>query len=448
VTGSGRCWLSSWAVRLPDKASLRFLTLNEWLAWQESLHPRSIDLGLDRVAAVAGEMGLPKPAPTVIVVAGTNGKGSCVAMLERLLLDAGFRTGAYTSPHLLRYNERIRICGKEVEDEALCAAFQRVDDARAEVSLSYFEFGTLAALDLFGLAELEVAILEVGLGGRLDAVNMVDADISLITRVSLDHQDWLGSDRESIGREKAGILRPDRPGVCVDRDPPRSLLAHAQAIGSELLVLGRDFDWQDDRQSNDDRWAWKSGSTILDDLPAPGIPGVFQRDNASAVLMVVHRLKERMRVDAAGVARSLATVTLAGRQQRLRQRRQPGVELVFDVAHNPDAVRALFGELGRPGRGRQYSVFACMADKDVEGMVANAMDAVDAWKVTTFDDPRALGVKAAAASIRAVRPDAEVREHARVRDALEAALDEAAPGDRVVVFGSFRIVAEAMEQDI
>ena len=196
---------------------MRFETLKEWLAWQESLHPRSIDLGLERVAAVARRMGLSKPASRVIVVAGTNGKGSCVAMLERLLLDAGVSTGAYTSPHLLRYNERIRIGGQEVPDETLCAVFQKVDEARGETSLSYFEFGTLAALDILEAADLDVAILEVGLGGRLDAVNIVDADIALITSIALDHQHWLGDDRESIGGEKAGVLRAGRPGVCASR---------------------------------------------------------------------------------------------------------------------------------------------------------------------------------------------------------------------------------------
>lgn len=424
---------------------MRFKTLKEWLTWQESLHPRSIDLGLDRVAAVAGQMGLSRPAPTVIVVAGTNGKGSCVAMLERLLLDAGFSTGTYTSPHLIRYNERVRIRGAEAEDEALCQAFQQVDEARSEVSLSYFEFGTLAALQMFARSDLDVAVLEVGLGGRLDAVNIVDADVSLITSVSLDHQDWLGVDRESIGREKAGVLRAGRPGVCADRDPPDSLVSHAELIGAELFVLGRDFDWEN---GGHDRWTWNGPGSTLGDLPVPGIPGAFQRDNASAVLMVMHRLRDGVRADPGNFGQSLAAVTLAGRQQRLRPRRRPGVDLILDVAHNPDAVQALFGELGRPRSGRQYSVFACMAAKDVQAIVAHAADAVDVWHVTSFDDPRALPAVAASAAVRAARPDAAVRDHATVGDALEAALDEAVPGDRVVVFGSFRTVAAAMEQDI
>ncbi len=251
---------------------MRFTTLADWLAWQETLHPNVIDLGLERVASVASRMGLGRPANTVITVAGTNGKGSCVALLESILDAAGYRVGVYSSPHLLRYNERVRVCGQEVDDAALCAAFERIDQARGATSLTYFEFGTLAALEIFAQADLDVAVLEVGLGGRLDAVNIVDADVALITSIDIDHVEWLGPDRESIGREKAGILRPAMPAVYGEADPPRSVLAQAESLAAPLHCLERDYRYSEATDS----WDWRSDSNSYTGLPLPNLPGVFQ----------------------------------------------------------------------------------------------------------------------------------------------------------------------------
>lgn len=418
---------------------MRFDTLNEWLAWQETLHTREIDLGLERVARVLERLGKTHPPYTVLTVGGTNGKGSCVAMLEAILGAAGYRVATYTSPHLLRYNERVRICGQEVDDAALCRAFARVDQARGDISLTYFEFGTLAALDIFHDAGLDVAILEVGLGGRLDAVNVVDADVALITSVDLDHLDWLGPDRESIGREKAGIFRAGHPVVCGDPDPPSSLTEHARTLGAPLYRIGQDFDYAQDAVG----WHWWSGGTRRDALPRPSLLGDFQLQNAAAVLMALELVRDALPVGQNEVRRGLGEVRLPGRFQVL-----PGpVERILDVAHNPHGAAALARALRqRPGPGRTLAVVAILGDKDVEAVARCMQPVVDAWYVAGLTLPRGQSGAALAARLAAAIPDAPISVWERVHEAYAAALREARSGDRIVVFGSFHTVAEVLER--
>lgn len=312
---------------------MRFDDLQGWLSWQETLHPTSIDLGLERVAAVWARL-CPEPVPfAVITIAGTNGKGSCATMLESIYRAAGIRTGCYTSPHLLRYNERIRLDGKALADAALCAAFERVDEARGESTLTYFEIGTLAALDLFVRSAPELVILEVGLGGRLDAVNILDPDVAVVTTIGLDHTAWLGETLDEIAAEKAGIFRHGRPAVVGHRAPSSSLIERAHRLGCDLLVLGRDFDWQEEGRT----WRWTGPERSWSGLPAPALRGTFQRDNAATVLMAVSRLDHLLPVSGDGLRSGLRRASLAGRFQVI-----PGeVTWILDVAHNAQAAQSL-----------------------------------------------------------------------------------------------------------
>jgi dihydrofolate synthase / folylpolyglutamate synthase len=419
---------------------MRFHTLGEWLAWQEHLHPRPIDLGLERVARVAQGLDLLRPACPVVTVAGTNGKGSTVAMLEAVYRAAGFTTGVFTSPHLLRYNERIRLNGVAVDDAPLCEAFAQVDAARGEETLSYFEFGTLAALWLFRQAGVDVMVLEVGLGGRLDAVNIVDADVAIVASVGLDHQQWLGEDRECIGAEKAGIFRPGRPAVCGDPEPPASVAAAARALGARWWQLGEDFRWT--RQSSD-TWTWQSSNGLTwEDLPLPALDGEVQLNNASCALAAVSQLSERLPVNRSHLLRGLREVRLAGRFQKVRRR----PDVIVDVAHNPLAAQALAGHLARnPVPGRTLAVVAMMADKDVDGVIG-AIDAqVDLWFVGGLPEV----ARAATADVLGKRVLACTGRQALVEDELAeayaAALEEARPDDRIIVFGSFHTVAKVLE---
>ncbi len=318
---------------------MRFDTLNDWLAWQETLHPKAIDLGLERVREVAARLGLLAPKHVVISVAGTNGKGSSVAMLEAILACAGLRVGAYTSPHLWQYNERIRIDRQPVDDAVLVASFARIDAARGDISLSYFEFGTLAALDILQRADVDVAVLEVGLGGRLDAVNIVDADCALVTGIGIDHVEWLGPDRESIGREKAGIFRGGRPAVCSDPQPPASLRAVAQDCGAIWYGLGEQFGYA----RTGEVWDWWGPNLRLDGLPLPALPGPFQLQNAAGVVMALQTLGARLPVSVQALQAGLRAARVAGRFTVV-----PGpFETIFDVAHNPHAAsRARRGARG------------------------------------------------------------------------------------------------------
>lgn len=413
---------------------MRFHTLADWLAWQETLHPKAIDLGLERVRAVAERLGLLAPAHLVITVAGTNGKGSSVALLEAILACAGLRVGAYTSPHLWRYNERIRIDRKAVGDADIVAAFDRIDSARGDISLSYFEFGTLAALDLFARAQRDVVLLEVGLGGRLDAVNILDADCALVTGIGIDHVEWLGPDRESIGREKAGIFRAGRPAVCSDPQPPASVRETARILGADWFGLGEQYSYE----RMDGGWTWWGGGVRLESLPLPALPGPFQLQNAAGVLMALRTLGARVPVTLAAIRDGLVQVRIAGRFQVV-----PGaMEEIYDVAHNPHGAQALAAALAaRPCAGRTLAVCAMLADKDAAGVAAALAGQVQAWFLAGLDEARGQSADALAA-----RMHLPVEPHccADPAAALNAARTAARPGDRIVVFGSFHTIAELL----
>lgn len=420
---------------------MRFQTLPEWLAWQESLHPREIDLGLDRVREVFQRMGLGPPPFSVVTVAGTNGKGSSVAMLDAILGGAGYRVAGYTSPHLLRYNERVRVAGQTVSDADLCGAFARVDEARGDVSLTYFEFGTLAALDIFYRQRPELVLLEVGLGGRLDAVNILDADVALLTAIGVDHAAWLGDDRGAIAREKAGILRPGRAAVCADPDLPDGLEAYVQDVGARAVYAGRDFGYE----AGADSWAWRWGAKRRTGLPYPALLGEFQLGNASGVLAVLELLAADFPLTAEQIRRGLATARIAGRFQV-----QAGeVERIFDVAHNPQAAGALRRALERrPCPGQTRAVVAMLADKDIVGVVRQMGSVVDAWYVAGLAVPRGSSAAHLAGCLTAAGVDSAPTVRDSVAAAYGCALADARRGDRVVVFGSFSTVAEVLRQGL
>ncbi len=415
---------------------MRFDKLDDWLNWQQTLHPHTIELGLERVGEVARRLGLTRPDYKVITVAGTNGKGSCVAMLESILIEAGYRVGSYTSPHLLRYNERVRVQREVIPDDALCRAFELVDAARGAISLSYFEFGTLAAMHIFARSALDVTVLEVGLGGRLDAVNVQDPDVALITSIDLDHTEWLGDNREAIGYEKAGIMRAGRPVVCGDPDPPTSIGKQAAAAQAVLYQLGRDFSYRRDGNM----WAWQSGPWHYDRLPLPALRGEVQLQNASTVLMSLSCIADQLSVDAAHIRSGLQKVVLAGRFQRL-----PGpVEIIVDIAHNPAGARVFASTLrASPSAGRTHGVFAVLADKDAANMVEAVRDAIDCWYLAANRSERALpvGELRALLTSKVAQP---LQSFDSVAEAYHAACRAASAADRVVVFGSAFTVAEVL----
>jgi dihydrofolate synthase / folylpolyglutamate synthase len=423
-----------------SERSRRFRRLADWLAWQEKLHPNAIDLGLERLQRTLARLSWRRPACPVITVAGTNGKGSCVALTARILNEAGYRVGTFTSPHLLRYNERIAIDGVEVSDEALIDAFERIDAARGDDTLTFFEFNAAAALLVFADAQPDVVVLEVGLGGRLDAVNVVDADVAIVTSIDLDHMDWLGPDRETIGREKAGIFRAGRPAIFGARDMPASIGDAAQQLGADLQQLGRDFDWA----RNGERWTWRGRAGEQRDLPAPALRGEIQYDNAATVLAALEALALRLRVPRSAIERGLQEVTLPGRFQVVRQDSPRPVEWILDVAHNPAAARTLAAQLAaRASGGRTIAVCGVLGDKDVEGIVTALRDSFDVWIVVGLQGPRALAPDVLAERARAVGVDVEAIAADVVAGCVTAeALTQ--PGDRVVVFGSFLTVGPAL----
>ncbi len=410
--------------------------LAQWLARIEHGHPRAIDLGLDRVRAVWRALGAPPPARRVITVAGTNGKGSVVRDLESVLLAAGRRTGVYTSPHLRRYNERVRIAGREVDDAALIAAFEQIEAARGALTLTYFEYGTLAALWLFAAADLEVAVLEVGMGGRLDAVNIIDPDIAVITAIGLDHQQWLGRDRDAIGREKAGIVRPGRPVVLVDREPPSGLLAAATAAGARLYRLGVEFDTEPAASG----WRYRALDGTHRTLPAPALRGRHQFDNAAGALAALELLAPGRPLDSALLAAGLGAATLAGRFQQLAE--QP--EIIVDVAHNPPALSRLAATLAEyPAAGRTLAVFAMLADKDLVASAIALAPAIDAWYLAPLPPPRGATLEQMASALTAAGIGAPRQALQSVSAALHAARRAAGPGDRIIACGSF-LTAQAV----
>jgi dihydrofolate synthase / folylpolyglutamate synthase len=418
-------------------------TLPDWLALLESRHAEvHIDMGLDRVRAVKERMGLKFECP-VIMVAGTNGKGSTCAMLEAVLLRSGYKVGLYIKPHFLDFNERARIGGEMASDDALVAAFDDVEAHRGEVDLTYFEFTTLAIMRLLSRAGIDVAILEVGLGGRLDAVNVIDADVAIVTSVDIDHTDYLGETREEIGFEKAGIFRPGKPAICSDPVPPQSLVRHAEEIGADLWLIGRDFNYQGDKQ----QWSYGGRSVRRNSLAYPALRGANQLLNAAAALAALEVLRLELPVGAQEVRTGLALVELPGRFQVLPGR--PAV--VLDVAHNPHAAATLAQNLGNMGFHRYtYAVFGIMQDKDIDQVIAAMAGLVDHWCIATLPSPRSASAEQLAHKIAALKPagvkdeDFSITSFANPAEAFANAMSRAEENDRIVVFGSFYTVAGVM----
>ncbi|MGN8157276.1 bifunctional tetrahydrofolate synthase/dihydrofolate synthase [Salinisphaera sp. RV14] len=415
----------------PQRPASARRTLAQWLDYQQAMHPSEIELGLGRVRSVADRLGLMPPPHATITVAGTNGKGSCVALVAGLI-GVRARVGCYTSPHLWRYNERIAIDGEPVGDAALIAAFETVEAARGGTSLTFFEFGTLAALVIFRRMAVDVAVLEVGLGGRLDAVNIVDADVALITQIGLDHTDWLGDTREAIGREKAGIMRAGRPALCGDRRPPDSIAAAATACGAHLACLGRDFELTCAPQ----RWTWSDGATCLDIVPHAAV----HPDNLA--LAIAGAGAAGYRPGAEDIRRACARqALLPGRREVI----DAPIAIIYDVGHNEDAVALLAESLQqRPVSGRTHVVLGMLADKPVEAVGRRLMPWADALYPAGLDglSTRGLTGEALAARLRHAGP-----VHASPEQALAAAQAAAVPGDRIVVCGSFFTVAQARSPD-
>lgn len=411
-------------------------TLGDWLTHMERVHSKHIEMGLERVSQVGSQMGL-KPDFPLITVGGTNGKGSVCAMLQAVLTAAGYRTGCYSSPHLLRYNERVRIGRADADDATLCRSLAAVEAARQGVALTYFEFGTLAAMKSFVDAGVDAAILEVGLGGRLDAVNIFDSDCAVITSIGIDHVDYLGHTRESIGWEKAGIFRPQRPAVCGESDPPDTVEAEARRVGTRLLRFGADFGFAGDRL----QWSYRGPGGKRGGLPLPALRGAHQLRNAAVVLAVLDEMKEKLPVAMRDLRQGLVDVALPGRFQVIPGR--PAV--VLDVAHNPQAAEALAASLGEMGPFRKtVAVFAMLRDKDIAGVVRAVRARIDAWFVGGIDGPRGASAAEVREVIEAQDGVGPVQAFRTPSEAFARACESAGADDRICVFGSFYTVADVM----
>ena len=416
-------------------------TLAEWLDYQQGVHALGIDLGLDRVRAVWQRMGAPSLAKRVITVGGTNGKGSTVAFLEAILLAAGQQVGCYTSPHLMRYNERIRIDGVDVDDAALIGSFERIELARGDIPLTYFEFGTLAAFDLFARAGLDVAVLEVGLGGRLDAVNLIDADAVVITTVDLDHVEWLGPDRDSIGREKAGVARREMPAIVCESDPPNGLLEALALQGANIERAGRDYHVE--RLAQGWRWRYRDGTQLT--LPDPELAAPVQYANASAAIAVLHVMHI---FDSAELARAATAGMHVTRAPARLQSLGGDPALIVDVGHNPQAARALADWLDATPGGRVHAVYGALSDKDVGGVMTALGGRIAHWHLASLDQdtPRGLPAAVLADVLQQALPHAGFDVHTDVRHALAAARISARHGERILAFGSFFVAAAVLAE--
>jgi dihydrofolate synthase/folylpolyglutamate synthase len=420
-------------------------TLSDWLSYLERMHPKSIDMGLARIREVYDRLPLKRSA-IKFVVAGTNGKGSTCAMLEAILLASGFRVGMYTSPHLIDFNERARINGQSVSDADLIKAFEAVELVRGQTTLTYFEFTTLAILWLFAAQPLDAWVLEVGLGGRLDAVNLVDADCAIVTSIDLDHMDWLGDTREKIGLEKAHVFRGQRPAICADPQPPESLLSYAKEIGADLWLFGRDFNYSGDRQ----QWAFAGRTGRRSALAYPALRGANQLLNAAGALAALESIRHRLPVTQQAVRQGLLQAALPGRFQI-----QPGQPtVVLDVAHNPHAAAVLEKNLGNMGyHPYTYAVFGMLGDKDIEGVVHHLAKRIDCWYCASLPGPRGVSAQQLASRLQNVLSQVfeSTDEKPRVlcfdavADAYDAACQAANPDDRIVVFGSFMTVAGVLQ---
>ncbi len=418
------------------------MNLENWLSHCENLHPQSIDLGLERVAQVADTMGLRFDCP-VITVAGTNGKGSTCAMLEAVYRQSGYKTGMYTSPHLVYFQERCRLQGQAVAAEELIKHFEKVEAARDDITLSYFEFTSLALFSCMAAASLDVVILEVGLGGRLDAVNVIDTDCAVITSIDLDHMELLGKDRESIGFEKAGIMRPHKPVVISDPSPPESVLSHASRLNADVWQVTKDVQFTGDTQ----QWTWRSRGRTYSGLAYPALRGANQMLNAAGVLAVMEALRQQLPVTAQAIRAGLSTVQWPGRFQILPG--QPAI--VLDVAHNPHAASALAHNLDAMGfYPRTHAVIGAMADKDIAGLLKRLIPLVECWYFCDLPTPRAATAVQLHTAWQSLSPPSTSKASQFVgpQQALSQAMEAADPADRILVFGSFFTVGGVLQHGI
>lgn len=416
-------------------------TLYDWLDYLDQLHPKEIDMGLERVARMRDALEL-NPEFPIIIVGGTNGKGSVCAMLESIVHCAGYQVGCYTSPHLLRYNERIRINQHEVTDEALCKAFSLVESARVEanVTLTYFEFGTLAAMLLFIQAKVDVAVLEVGLGGRLDAVNVFDADCAVLTSIGLDHMDYLGSTREAIGHEKIGIFRSGRPAICGESDIPEHLYPLMAATGADLYYFSKDFHYSADAR----QWRYTGIQERTHNLPLPALRGEFQLQNASVAFAAIEALQDHLPVSMNAIRQGLVETTLPGRFQIISA--HPTV--ILDVAHNPDAARKLAANLEKmPIRGRSFAVIAMLKDKDIVGTVQELKNNINYWLVAALNTARGASCTEILDALKqaGVTDDRIIGTFSNVSEAYASARERVSDNDRICVFGSFYTIGPVLE---
>ncbi len=425
----------------------RYDTLKAWLNWLEAYHPRTIDLGLERAAGVFKKLNPEGVKPPTIIVAGTNGKGSSIAFLEAIYRAQGYRVGAYTSPHILKYNERIRIEGQALSDAEICQAFERIDAVRDNISLSYFEFGTLAALDIFSRSKLDVQLLEVGLGGRLDAVNIIDGDVTLVTNICIDHIDWLGETREAIGHEKAGIFRAGVAAIVGDIEPPDSLLASARERQAPLFCINQEFSYQID---NDGRWDWSNH--VADKhikcieysaLPVPALKGKHQYGNAAAVLMVIAQMERLLPVSEASIQQGLQTIQLKGRFQLI----EDDIPVLLDVAHNPQAVTALLSYLKDtfPDK-RIVAVFAMMKDKDISAVIEIIKSVISHWYFVPLSISRAVSETFVRECFTQCNIKNVTLGNKNCAEAFNLAKNNAQQGDLILVFGSFFLVSEFLAE--
>lgn len=418
-------------------------SVNEWLAYIEALHPKAIAMGLERVSIVAKRLALFEQytRPIIITVAGTNGKGSTCAMLERIYKETGYRVGCYTSPHLLRYQERVRVQCSEISDQALCNAFDAVESAREAVELTYFEMGTLAALWHFSQQQLDILVLEVGLGGRLDAVNILDADCAIVTNVDLDHMDYLGDTREKIGLEKAGVYRPNQIAICGDRDPPQSLVEFAHNVGADLSCIQQAYSVKVEEEG----WCYHDSKGSLR-FPELSLKGAFQRDNAATVIYAIRALSNVLPITDAVMQRVLPQVKLTGRFQYLHH----SPDVIVDVAHNPQAAHSLSENLEElqqhmPNKGRLIAVFAMLADKDINAVVHILKHQIDMWHVAEISHPRAAKLDDLLQILHDTKVESPIQAHADIASALSVAFKTMTKNDKIIIFGSFFTVAAALD---
>ncbi len=414
---------------------MHFEALEDWLSWQENLHTKAIDLGLERVAHVYQSLNPERVKPVTIIVGGTNGKGSCIAFLESIYRTAGFRVGTYTSPHILKYNERIKVAGEPVADQKICEAFERIEAARKDVSLSYFEFGTLAALDIFWRSNLDIQLLEVGLGGRLDAVNIIDADVAIVTTICIDHTDWLGETRDAIGKEKSGIFRIDVPAIIGDPEPPASLIDSASKIKAKVFAVGKEFSYQ----KTETAWHWLLNDKIIfAELPKPALIGEQQYRNASTAIMAVELLQEKLSVKAPCIAQGLMNAHLMGRFQLINSE----IPVLLDVGHNPQAVRMLAAGLEAYfPKQRIHAIFAMMKDKDIGGVVKIMQPYISNWYIAPLGHSRIAEQSVVAEVLKKQKIKNLAYGFTDFTETFNAALANARQGDLILVFGSFFLVS-------